>query len=186
LKRRIFQGLDADAVRFFTRRVDAPRYGTLTAKGAVAMTNVVNILLLDEEDLMREATALLLVNRGAHVEKTKTIEEAMAQLERQTFDVIVVDVAEKSADHERWVSRVVASASSCKRIVICTDKPLANLPATLTCRVLVKPYPFDRFVDAVFGTRPGALRSIRSSVKPLGRRTSSQRRVPMAMRRGRA
>lgn len=149
------------------------------------MTNVMNILLLDEEDLMREATALLLVNRGAHVEKTKTIEEAMAQLERQTFDVIVVDVAEKSVDHE-LVSRVVANASSCKRVVICTDKPLVNLPATLTCRVLVKPYPFDRFVDAVFGTRSGALRSIRSSAKPLGRRTSSQRRVPMAMRRGRA
>lgn len=150
------------------------------------MTNVANILLLDEEDLMREATALLLVNRGANVAKTATIEEAISRLERQTFDVIVVDVSNKDRDHERWLSRVVAKASSCRRIVVCTEKPIPNIVVTNTCRVLVKPYPFDRLVEAVFGTRPSPLRALRSTVKPLGRRTSMLRRLPSVIRRGRA
>jgi len=150
------------------------------------MTNVANILLLDEDDLMREATALLLVNRGAKVAKTTTIEGAISQLERQTFDVVVVDVSSNAVDHERWISRILTIASSCKRIVVCTEKPLGNLGPSITCRVLVKPYPFDRLVEAVFGSRSPAPRPLRSSVKPAGRRASMHRRLSLAMRRGRA
>jgi hypothetical protein len=181
-----YQALGDVGVRFVTGRIAPSSCGTLAAKGAFDMTNVSNILLLDEEDLMREATALLLANRGANVTKTATIDEAISQLERQTYDVVIADVSDKAPDPERWVGKLVAKASSSGRVIVCSEKPLTNVEATISFRVLVKPYPFDRLVEAVFGARPLPLRNIRPTVKPLGRRASAQRRAPMAMRRGRA
>lgn len=181
-----FPGFGRSEVPRTTRHGSTTNLGTLTAKGAVAMTNVANILLLDEDDLMREATALLLVNRGAKVAKTTTIEGAISHLERQTFDVVVVDVSNNAGDQERWISRLISLAASCKRIVVCTEKPLGTLTPTISCRVLVKPYPFDRLVEAVFGCRFPAPRLSRSAAKPAGRRAAMHRRLSLAMRRGRA
>ena len=150
------------------------------------MMNVSNILLLDEEDLMREATALLLGNRGTSVTKSATIEEAITQLERRTYDVVIVDIRENTPDPVTWLQRIVAKVSTPGRVVVCTEKPLRNIDTTGISHVLVKPYPFDQLVEAVFASRSTPLRYTRPSVKSTARRSAMHRRSPMLMRRGRA
>ncbi len=149
------------------------------------MMNVSNILLLDEEDLMREATALLLVNRGTSVTKTATIDEAIAQLERRTYDVVIVDIHENAPDPVTWLQRIVAKTSPPARLIVCTDKLLPNIEPTGISHVLVKPYPFDQLVEAVYAQRSTPLRYTRPAVKSVARR-ATHRRIPLLMRRGRA
>lgn len=163
--------------------------GTRTAKGAIVMMNVSNILLLDEEDLMREATAMLLANRGTNVTKTATLEETITHLERRTFDVIIVDIHENAVDPSGWVQRILAKASSPARVIVCTEKPLSTIDAIDAqgiSRVLVKPYPFDQLVEAVFAIQSTPLRYTRPLVKSVARRPGTPRRSPVLLRRGRA
>lgn len=149
------------------------------------MMHVSNILLLDEDELMREATALLLVNRGAEVTKSATFDAALAQLERQTFEVVVVDVGQETQE-TNWLFDIVAKASPQARVIVCLEKPIPGLDAANVHRVLVKPYPFDRLVDAVFGLRPKPIRGSRLAVRSFARRVTMQRRTPSIVRRGRA
>ncbi|HMY18903.1 MAG TPA: response regulator [Polyangium sp.] len=149
------------------------------------MTHVSNILLLDAEDLMREATALLLVNRGAEVTKSASPEEASVQLARQTFEVVIVDVHE-DAREITWLRDIVEKASPSARVIVCTEKPLSPLAGAGIHRVLVKPYAFDRLVEAVFGTPSQHNRGSRLAVRSFARRVTMHRRAPSILRRGRA
>ncbi len=181
-----YQRIGDTSVRFITEQHAPEDHGTRTAKGAFAMMNVSNILLLDEEDLMREATALLLGNRGTSVTKTATIDEAITQLERRTYDVVIVDIRENGHDPVTWLQRLVSKVSSTARVIVCTEKPLPKIDPTGISHVLVKPYPFDQLVEAVFASRSTPLRYTRPSVKSVARRSAMHRRTPMLMRRGRA
>jgi DNA-binding NtrC family response regulator len=159
--------------------------GTRTARCALAMMNVSNILLFDEEDLMREATALLLGNRGARVTKSATLDEALAQLERRTYHVVVVDLHNALSNPAFVLQRIVEKTTSPTRVIVCTDQPVPNVDPTSISDVLVKPYPFDRLVEAVFGPRPTNTRS-RPLIKALARRVTTHRRSTPLVRRGRA
>lgn len=150
------------------------------------MMNVSNILLVDEEDLMREATALLLANRGTNVTKTATVDDAITHLERRTYDVVIVDIHENAADPSAWLQRIRAKTQAPARVIVCTEKPLPNVDTTGISHVLVKPYPFDQLVEAVFASRSTPLRYTRPIVKSVARRPGMQRRSPLLMRRGRA
>ena len=149
------------------------------------MINVSNILLLDEEDLMREATALLLGNRGANVTKTATLDAAVTQLERRTYDVVVVDIHEKHANPTQILQRILTKTSPAARVIVCSEKPLPDIDPTGISHVLVKPYPFDALVQAVFTSLP-PIRTSRPASGLVARRVMAHRRSPVAMRRGRA
>jgi DNA-binding NtrC family response regulator len=150
------------------------------------MTNVSNILLLDEEEVLREATALLLVNRGANVTKAATIDDAVTHLERRTYDVVVVDIPEKHANPDEMLQRLVAKSSSSLRVIVCTEKPLRNAAPTGISHVLVKPYPFDDLVEAVFAPGPRFRYNTRQAVGLVTRRIATPRRNPNLVKRGRA
>jgi DNA-binding response OmpR family regulator len=161
--------------------------GTRTARRLVIMTNLPTILLLDEEYMMREATALLLSNRGGHVTKTATLDEALAELERRTYDVAVIDLHSASSNPTHVLHRIAEKAASPTRVIVCTDQPLSKNEPTGITDVLVKPYPFDRLLTAVFGGRSRTLeRRSRSAVMPQSRRSKTLRRSTPLVRRGRA
>lgn len=150
------------------------------------MMNVSNILLLDEEDLMREATALLLANRGARVTKSATLDDALAQLERRTYDVVIIDVHADSPNPAQLIERIVEKVTSDARVIVCSEKPVSTVDPNSISHVLIKPYPFDRLVEAAFASRSPGTRSARPIVKAPSRRVTTHRRSAPLMRRGRA
>jgi len=115
------------------------------------MTNVPSILVFDEEPMLRAATAMLLRNRGALVTTVGTVAEAVAVLERRTFDVAVLDLSDSSPRCMAILRAMKERGCVPKRVVICTSMPRAAVDE-LT-EVLLKPYPFDRLLDVVFGNQ---------------------------------
>lgn len=181
-----YQPRTKTSVSFNTGHFVARGHGTRTATGALAMTNVSNILLLDEEDVLREATALLLVNRGANVTKVATIDDALTHLERRTYDVVLVDVSEKHANPAQMLERILTRALSPSRIVVCIEKPLLDVAPRGISHVLVKPYPFDDLVEAVFTPRRVLQYNARQAAGSGTRRVTTPRRTPILVKRGRA
>ncbi len=147
------------------------------------MLNVPTILLLDEEQLMREATALLLTHRGAKVTKTATLDEALRELEHRKYDVAVIDLCGSSTTCVEILQRMREHGNVPHRVIVSTSQPLPRHESAELSDVLVKPYPFDRLLDAVFGARASG-RPPRSGVFPLMRRITASRRTAQA-RRGR-
>lgn len=101
--------------------------------------------------MLRAATALLLRNRGAVVTTVGTVAEAIAYLERRTFDVAVLDLSESSPRCMQILRTMKERGCVPKRVVICTSMPRSD-EDELT-EVLLKPYPFDRLLDVVFGNQ---------------------------------
>ncbi|MDI1443762.1 response regulator [Polyangium sp. 6x1] len=148
------------------------------------MLNVPTILLLDEEQLMREATALLLTNRGAKVTKAATLDEALAELGHRTYDVAVIDLSSSSPKCVEILQQMRAHGNVPHRVIVTTSQPLPRHEAADLTDVIVKPYPFERLLDAVFGARSQRRAAPRSGIFPLVRRITASRRTAQA-RRGR-
>jgi DNA-binding NtrC family response regulator len=145
--------------------------------------NATTILLLDEENMMREATALLLNNRGGKVTTAASPEEAIECLEEQPFDVAIIDLAESPDRCADVLKRMQERGCVPRRVIVCAAAPMPATEAVEFTEVLVKPYAFDRLLDAIFGAR-SQRRPTRSGVFPLARRVKTLRRAAQA-RRGR-
>lgn len=146
------------------------------------MTSPVTILLLDEEPMLRRATALLLSNRGGHVTPAATPDEAVALAMLQTYDVAVFDVSRAGPSAQDVLRRIRADGILPRRVIAVCDEPLDRRDEAEFARVLCKPYPFDHLISAVFGCvhgrRRGYLRaSLRPRITPRG-----SKRVPRAVR----
>jgi CheY-like chemotaxis protein len=137
------------------------------------LNNAPSILVFDEEPMLRAATALLLRNQGAVVTTAASVDEVIAYLERRTFDVVVIDIPERSDACVQALRAMKPRGSIPRRVVICTSDPL-GAPVGLA-EVLMKPYPFERLLDVVFGAsarkrkRPGRAALPSSLSRPLRR-----------------
>jgi DNA-binding response OmpR family regulator len=140
------------------------------------------ILLFDEEHLMREATALLLSNRGGRVTKAATLDDALFQLGRRTYDVAIIDLSTTTPRCVDILQRMRERSCLPRRVIVCTSLPVFGLADDEQADVLVKPYPFDKLLDAVFSR--GQRRPSRSGLFPLARRVKTLRRASN-VRRGR-
>lgn len=118
------------------------------------MTSAPTILLVDEEPMLRRATALLLTNRGGRVRSAATLAEAIVLTGEHVFDVAVLDISLKGPSAAVMVSLLRKRGLLPRRFVVC-------LPGTAQEEndfmvVLQKPYAFDQLLAAVFG--PGRMR----------------------------
>lgn len=138
------------------------------------MTASTNILLLDSEPMLREATALLLRRSGGRVRVATSTAEAVEAARARAFDVAVLDVSGR--DGSAADVRAALRAAGCEppRVVVCTDLARAVAAACDDAEVLCKPYPFARLLRAVFGVQAAG----RASKAP-------PRRVPTPRRRTR-
>jgi DNA-binding response OmpR family regulator len=110
----------------------------------------VTILLLDDEPLLRRATALLLAHHGGCVTPAATPDEAVALAAGTPFDVAILDLSREGASAADVLRRMRASGSAPQRVIAVSDAGV-EAPADLaTASILRKPYPFDRLLDAVF------------------------------------
>jgi CheY-like chemotaxis protein len=125
------------------------------------MTSAPTILLVDEEPILRQATALLLTNRGGRVSPAATLAEALVLASAHAFDVAILDVAPDGPSAAVMVDLLRARGLLPPRIVVCV--PWGPREDTDFTVVLEKPYPFEHLLDAVFGG-PKARRVARSGV----------------------
>jgi DNA-binding NtrC family response regulator len=147
--------------------------------------NVPTILLFDEEQLMREATAMLLANRGGKVTKAATLEEAIAHLGKRTYDVAVIDLSDGAPRCVEILKKMREQDCLPRRVIVCTSSPVGRGEADEFTDVLLKPYPFDRLLDAVFGKPQAQRRPSRPGLFPLARRIKTLRRSASPVRRSR-
>jgi len=105
-------------------------------------------------------------------------------LAERTYDVAVIDLCDASPRCVEILQRMKEKACVPRRVIVCTSAPVPRLDAVDFTDVLVKPYPFDRLLDAVFG-RAEPRRPSRSGLFPLARRVKTLRRTAQ-VRRGRA
>jgi CheY-like chemotaxis protein len=113
-------------------------------------THSPNVLLLDQDDVLRRATALLLAHRGAGVSPAATVEEAIALSQRRPYDVALLDLSPNMPRARELLGQLCREGLAAQRVVVCTDAPLSREEASDFSDVLLKPYPFDRLIEAVF------------------------------------
>jgi DNA-binding response OmpR family regulator len=125
------------------------------------MTSAPSILLIDEEPMLRRATALLLANRGGRVSSAANLAEAVALADEQVFDVAVLDVTPEGPSAAVMLGVLRARGLLPRRFVVCL--PDAAHEENDFVVALLKPYPFDHLIAAVFGPGRGR-RPARSGV----------------------
>lgn len=144
------------------------------------MISAPTILLVDEEPILRRATALLLTNRGGRVSPAATLAEAIVLASAQLFDVAVLDVSTEGPSAAVMVELLRARGLLPRRFVVCLPSgPREDNDFTV---VLEKPYPFELLLDAVFGP-PQARSQVRSGVftRVRGREGAALRPMRRAM-----
>ncbi|EYF05548.1 response regulator [Chondromyces apiculatus] len=140
-------------------------------------TRTPTILLLDQDDMLRKMTAVLLSSRGAGaVSPAATLDEAIALAHEAPYDVLLIDRSETMPAARELMDKLRQEGLTPARVVLCTDTPADVDDATDGTEVLLKPYAFDRLVAAVFG-RPAP----QSEPRVPGRATARvPRRTPTA------
>lgn len=138
-------------------------------------TRAPKVLLLDQDDVLRRATALLLKSQGAGVSQAATLEEAIALSQQRSYDVALIDVSPSMPEAREILERLQQEGAAPARVVLCTDAPLGSEEAG-EHSVLVKPYPFEQLVALIFG-RPYPRTAPEPRPSPVARARST-RRVP--------
>jgi len=111
----------------------------------------VTTLLLDDEPLLRRATALLLSNRGGRVTAASSADEAVALAERERYDVAIFDLSAPAPSAAEVLGRMRARGPLPRRVIAVSDGAVDEGAEAEFAAVLRKPYPFERLMRAVFG-----------------------------------
>ncbi|WP_437834021.1 response regulator [Sorangium sp. So ce1153] len=114
------------------------------------MTYQPNVLLLDQDHVLRRATALLLCNRGALVSSAATLEEAISLSRERVYDVALIDLAPGTNGAREILGRLRREGTMPRRVVFCADEPVSCDGADDTSEVLLKPYAFGRLLSTIF------------------------------------
>jgi DNA-binding response OmpR family regulator len=106
-----------------------------------------SVLLLDGDDALREATALMLRHRGSDVASAATAREAAELAGDRRLDVLVCEAqsADRGAD---MLAALRTAGVAPKRTILCCDDADGARAAGFD-EVLARPYPFDRLLDAI-------------------------------------
>ena len=121
------------------------------ADGAVPMTSSVTILLIDDEPLLRRATALILARHGARVTAVGTADEAVSLTRKHLYDVAVLDVSPPGPSATEVLDRIRLDGLVPRRVIAVSSRPLEGREAEGLTEVLPRPYPFESLLRAVFG-----------------------------------
>jgi two-component system NtrC family sensor kinase len=130
--------------------LDSARPGQKTASSGDG-----NILLVDQDDSVREAVGTILRGRHHRVQTARDIREARELLEKQGFDVIVADLQVSDGSNgnslEAWLAQNRPGLSS-KLIWMCAVAPsreAGERNAGGNCQILQKPFKAAELLAAV-------------------------------------
>lgn len=108
-----------------------------------------HVLLVDDEASIRRVCTLVL-RRVAQVTAVATVAEALAALEKQQFDVALVDLRLDAGFGETLLRELAQRWPETRRVAF-TASPSALKDASLVERVLEKPFSNEALVRTVFG-----------------------------------
>ncbi|WP_437530724.1 response regulator [Sorangium sp. So ce726] len=114
------------------------------------MTYQPNVLLLDQDHVLRRATALLLCNRGALVSPAATLEEAISLSRERVYDVALIDLAPGTKGVREILGRLRREGTMPRRVIFCADEPVSCDGTDDVSEVLLKPYAFGRLLSMIF------------------------------------
>jgi len=112
---------------------------------------VTTILLLDDDPLLRRATALILSRQGGLVTPAATGDEAVVLTHEHLYDVAVFDVSPAGPSAADLLRRIRAGGLVPRRVIAVSNAPLPLAETEELTEVLLKPYPFESLLHAVFG-----------------------------------
>jgi DNA-binding response OmpR family regulator len=147
------------------------------------------ILLLDDEPMLRRATAMLLARRGGHVTAAASPDEAVALSGARVYDVAIFDVSAAGPSAPDVLRRMRETGLLPRRVIAVCDAPLDRGDAVGFAAVLHKPYAFERLAIAVFGHARRGRRegpSHRAALRASPMRARPRRRRVTLLRVGRA
>jgi DNA-binding response OmpR family regulator len=140
------------------------------------MKNAISVLLVDDEPMLRGATALMLTNRGADVRTAGSLRDALEQAALHAFDAMIIDLSGPPAEATAVIDALRTRALLPRRVVNCVARASGNA-AEPGPHELCKPFDFERLVKLVFGsarprrrTASGVFPQLRARVIPLRRR----------------
>jgi len=114
------------------------------------MTYQPNVLLFDQDHVLRRATALLLCNRGALVSPAATLEEAISLSRERVYDVALIDLAPGAKGAREILGRLRREGTMPRRVIFCADEPVSCDGTDDVSEVLLKPYAFGRLLSTIF------------------------------------
>ncbi len=128
-------------------RICFPRYHEpvtpeLLLPGADVQTSPARILLVEDNDSVRESLSLMLAMMGHSVHACATPSEAVAISQQNTFDILITDVGLPEMDGYQLAAQV---AQHCPQIrcLFMSGYQEANSPAQLQLRYVFLPKPFS-------------------------------------------
>jgi CheY-like chemotaxis protein len=150
-----------ERVRKHTRSGFPPAGGTRVAKrcgdgdpiraaGTGDTMKAPSILLLDHEDMLREATVMMLAKKGGDVTSASTLDEALEHAADRLYDVAILDLSPTSPRGAEIVRAMRERGCLPRRVIVCCGDG-QTVDADDRTDVIQKPFPFDRLLKAVFG-----------------------------------
>ena len=126
------------------------RVGDAGSSGAPAPGRAEEVLLVEDEQDLREALHRVLTSEGYHVTEVSSGEEAIELLDRRDspFDLVITDVVMPHMSGFELADRVEASHPGSKILVISghlSDRALAHLPSRIP--FLAKPFTARQLCD---------------------------------------
>jgi DNA-binding response OmpR family regulator len=123
-----------------------------------------SILLLDDDPMLRQATASMLTRRGANVSVAHRLEEAVEFADARAFEVAIVDLSSPASTVSEALRALRGALHAPRRFLVCTE-PDPSLGCDDSVDVLHKPFDFERLVTLALGW-PVRRRRSRSGVFP--------------------
>ena len=75
-------------------------------------------LLIDDNELIRDAFSLAFINKGCFLKVTETAEEGLCALEEESFDIIISDLKLPGIDGLEFFRRVKVSKPDTMKVLI--------------------------------------------------------------------
>lgn len=100
------------------------RYAFLFSRDQRCMMNVfsrlkeMKILLIDDDEWIRDSMSLYFESEGCHIKVVENAEEGMEEIEKQDYDIIIVDYQLPGMDGLEFLMRIQASHPNIKQILI--------------------------------------------------------------------
>ena len=110
------------------------------------------VLLVDDEEELVATLEERLGLRGIHAETAVTVDQAMEQVRRAAFDVVVVDLKMPGLDGTEIVRRIREQNPETGVLMITghgSGHGEEDRSTPLGHRILLKPFSFDRLVELI-------------------------------------
>lgn len=120
------------------------------------------ILLLDDEPMLRGATASMLTSRGGHVSVARHLNEAVELARERPHEVAIIDLA--ATPPLEVIAALRPHLGAACHFIVCVGPD--HSPELDGVDVLSKPFDFEHLLDLVF-SRPARRKRSRSGVFPL-------------------